>query len=66
MTEKILGKEKEQISEKSVTDEQTWMLITLTKSKLLNNYRNTDANQSEIFFKASRLVKMLNSKNIKN
>ena len=60
MTEKIGGKEKEQIPERSVIDEQTWMLITIKKkkSKLLYNYRNTDANQSEIFFKTTRLVKM--------
>ena len=59
MTEKILGKKKEQIPERSVTDEQTWMLIALKKKNPNSyNYRNTDANQSEIFFKATRLVKM--------
>ena len=34
MTEKIGGKEKEQIPERSVIDEQTWMLITLKKKKI--------------------------------
>lgn len=34
MTEKILGKKKEQIPERSVTDEQTWMLIALKKKKI--------------------------------
>lgn len=37
MTEKIGGKEKEQIPERSVIDEQTWMLITL-KKKNPNSY----------------------------
>ena len=37
MTEKIGGKEKEQIPERSVIDEQTWMLITL-KKKNQNSY----------------------------
>ena len=59
MTEKILEKEKEQIPEQKC---HRWANMNAhyikKKKKFLYNYRNTDANQSEIIFKATRLVKI--------